>query len=120
MKGLFALAVLAAGFAIGSCGSSGGSDPTALCKQAGQKTCDLLYDCAEGQVIRDLFPGQFPATKADCLSQGTSECAMPCATGETYHGDQAQMCANALNGLTCSALSDPNLAFPASCDLVCQ
>ncbi len=117
MKGLVAVLL---GLTLGSCGSSGGADPKALCMQGTQKSCDLLYDCAEGQAIRDLFPGQFPATKAECVSQGTSDCAMPCASGETYHGDQAQLCTDALNKLSCSSLSDPNVAFPASCQLICS
>ncbi len=93
MKGLVAVLL---GLTLGSCGSSGGADP------------------------KDLFPGQFPATKAECVSQGTSDCAMPCASGETYHGDQAQLCTDALNKLSCSSLSDPNVAFPASCQLICS
>ena len=114
MKGLIALLL---GFMLGSCGSSsGGGNSQALCMEASQALCDKVYDCAEGEPLRQFFG----ATKAECLTSLNADCAsMPCETGETYHGDQAQACVNAFKAITCAQLSDPAAVAPASCEMVC-
>jgi hypothetical protein len=113
MRGLAAVLL---GFLLGSCGSSDGGDPQALCNEGTQIACDRVFDCAEGEQLRPVLGG----TKDGCLTTLRTNCgAMPCPTGETYHADQAQTCFNALKATTCASLTNPATAVPAACTMIC-
>lgn len=112
MKGLVAglLALM-----VGGCGSSsGGGNAQALCREGTQAVCDKVYDCAEGEPLRQFLG----ATKADCAAGlNTERCgsATGCEPGQTYHADQAQACLDAIKAVTCSQLTSPTSIMPAAC-----
>jgi hypothetical protein len=100
------------------CGSSGSSG-TALCLQAGQATCDKIFDCAEGMPARADNGG----TKDACVAMWNTLCSASggmCSTG-TYHADKAQQCVTDTKAVACNQL-DPTFGtvpLPASCSQVC-
>jgi hypothetical protein len=110
MKALVALLV---GIALGSCSGDGGKSQAAICMEGTQVACDRVFDCAEGESLRAIVGG----SKDACLTTVTSYCM--CAAGQTYHADQAQMCADGLKAVTCASLSNLLTAIPPACGMVC-
>lgn len=114
IKGL-AIALFGFGLGVVSCGSSDGGG-NAACIEGAQASCDKLWDCAEGAPYREDVPD-----KATCVSEGTANCATPCAPGTTIKADKAKLCTDAIKASTCAeiAATDGDSLFPAVCLMAC-
>jgi hypothetical protein len=117
----------ATGSSAGAPGSAGAGTGTGTMDAVTE--CTALYAAECKQAFKcltadDLAQANIGATEADCRTSLTdcSPDAAACNPGETYHGDQAEACVNALGALSC----DDFIAFlgsetpPDACNTVCQ
>jgi hypothetical protein len=108
-----ALVALLLGAALASCGGDSGPSQAQLCMEGSNIACDRIFDCAEGESLRTFVGG----TKDACHQTVLNFCT--CGAGQTYHSDQAQICADGLKATTCASLTNLATAVPAACSMVC-
>ena len=96
-------------------GGGGGSAQKDACNQTMAVTCDKAFACS-GAAWTDMGF----STVAECTkAMQAAICAnTSCATGETYHADQAQKCIDDTKAQPCTDVN--NSVVPPSCDLVCS
>ena len=110
--------------ATGSAGAGTGTgtmDAVTECTALYAAECTQAFKCLTAD---ELAQANIGATEAECKTTLTdcSPDAAACNPGETYHGDQAEACVNALGALSC----DDFIAFlgsqtpPVECNTVCQ
>jgi len=89
------------------CGGGGSSSiPQAdACNEAAKAACTRVFTC--GQSYQAQLTASF-GTQAQCESMVVSSCGSTgfmCSTTQTYHGDQAAMCRDQFNALSCDTLT---------------
>ena len=107
------------GTGTGTGGSSGGqlSDQDA-CKQIMASVCNLTSQCAGATGLAKMG---YSSVSACIAGEQAANCATvaqaSCGPSQTYHADQAKLCVDGLNTLSCTNLS--NGLTPPACDLLC-
>jgi hypothetical protein len=120
------------GGAIGSAGatsSPGGStgtgtmDAVTECTALFSTECKQLFKCLTADELAQVDVG---ATEAECETNLTncSPDTAGCNPSQTYHGDQAEACVNAVGAQSCddfiASLASDTPTPPAACATVCQ
>ncbi|MET0594548.1 MAG: hypothetical protein ABW133_17745 [Polyangiaceae bacterium] len=126
MRKFFAVAACAMGvWMFGACGSSnsggGASDPVGLCKEVKGTLCDKIFNCFTKAEL-DLLKDSFGLNATDCRDKLQPPCTPDqsnCDSGETFHADKAQACADGVKTLSCNDIKMDTIPTPAACDLVC-
>jgi len=99
--------------------------PRQACEDTAAALCERIYACLSPS---ELASKGFPSTEAACVTRVEQEegCAAQtkanvCEGNETYHGDKAELCADQIEGMSCSQLraGEAKTAAPA-CHEVCS
>jgi hypothetical protein len=119
----------AIGSGAGATSSPGGStgtgtmDAVTECTALFSTECKQLFKCLTADELAQVDVG---ATEAECETNLTdcSPDAAPCMPSQTYHGDQAEACVNAVGAQSCddfiASLASDTPTPPAACATVCQ
>jgi hypothetical protein len=88
------------------------------CKQVVAAVCSRTSECMGTTGLAGLGYTSLSECIASEQAAGCATVAQTsCDAGQTYHADQAKLCVDGLNTLSCANLSDG--IMPAACDLVC-
>jgi len=97
-----------ASLTVAACGGGGGSSSipeTDACNQAAKTACVKVYAC--GAAFQAQVTAAF-GTQEQCQAMIVASCGstgFTCATTQTYHGDEAAMCRDQFNALSCDTLT---------------
>lgn len=89
------------------------------CTDVSATICDKVFTCPEGALARVLLGGSLEA----CTPVARGFCPM-CMPDQTYHGDKAYQCVQAIKQVMCSSIpgivatGDPVAQFPV-CGEIC-
>jgi hypothetical protein len=114
-----------AGASNGSAGSTGSGtmDAVTECTALYAAECTQAFKCLTADQLAQAA-ADIGTTEAECETNITdcSADAAACDAGETYHGDKAEACVNALATLSCADFMTflGNETPPAVCGTVCQ
>jgi hypothetical protein len=128
---LLALAVALGGFACGGGGEETDSDgdgiedaepiadPLDFCGEISEAICDHAMNCYTAE---ERAQYGMAATYEECLAAIDGRCQPDnvCEDGTTYNPDKAGSCVVELQGMSCDAVRDPNVAPGPACSTVCQ
>jgi hypothetical protein len=93
-----------------ACSDSTSTSPQQACGQVGISFCKKMYSCFSAA---DIAAFQLPPTEAECVTQENAMCsaAKPspgyCKGSPQVSADTATACANEIDSLTCTQLSQP-------------
>jgi hypothetical protein len=124
MKRTMMVAILGlTGLGFSACGSSTSDlTPQGACNEAMSATCQKVSTCAGAAGLAALGA----TSVADCTTQMEAQSCtaadVTCTAPQKFSAANAQACINAINALTCAALTSSTSAdpTPAVCNQVCQ
>lgn len=99
--------IFLASLSVAACGGGGSSSIPAAdaCTDAAVAACAKVYAC--GAAFQAQLTSAF-GTQDQCQTMIVASCGstgFTCATTQTYHGDQAGMCRDQFNALSCDTLT---------------